>query len=184
MGIILAWGHGEYMKTWFEKTILIVDDDESDRYFLERSLRKAHGDLRIQSVEDGEEAIHYLNGDRKFSDREKYPFPIFIFIDLKMPRLNGFDVLQHLKKNPQWAIIPTLVYSGSSDEDDVKKAFLLGACAYHVKPRSSGERDELCKVLLDYWGRTSIPVTDVEGKLKKTNSAGKLGESIKPPGEA
>ena len=60
-------------------------------------------------------------------------------MDLKMPRADGFTVLQHLKQNPEWAIIPTVVFSTSSDLDDIKKSYMLGASSYHVKPTTMEE---------------------------------------------
>lgn len=161
--------------------VLIVDDDANDRFLLQRSLLQFNGTLHVSEVEDGEEAIRYLNGEGKFADRKKFPFPTFIFIDLKMPKLDGFAVLGHLKKNPQWAVIPTIVFSASADLDDVKKAFLCGACAYHVKPHSKEGRDELCRKLIEYWSSSEIPQADEHGRQFMTDSQGKLGERIKQP---
>ena len=95
-----------------------------------------------------------------------------------MPKLDGFAVMNHLKKNAQWAVIPTLVFSASNDADDVKKAFLCGACAYHVKPVSIEERDALCRKLLEYWSSSEIPETDAHDVQLKTQSQGKLGERV------
>jgi CheY-like chemotaxis protein len=95
--------------------VLIVDDDANDRALLQRSLLQFNGTLQVREVNDGEEAIRYLNGDGDYADRNNFPFPTFIFIDLKMPKLDGFAVLGHLKKNPQWAVIPTLIFSSSAD---------------------------------------------------------------------
>ena len=166
------------MRHW---NVLIVDDDVNDRFLLQRSLLQFNGSLHVCEAEDGEEAIRYLNGAGKFSDRKQFPFPTFIFTDLKMPKLDGFAVMDHLKKNPQWAVIPTLVFSASNDADDVKKAFLCGACAYHVKPASIEERDALCRKLLEYWSSSEIPQTDAHGMQLKTQSQGKLGERIEQP---
>jgi len=158
--------------------ILIVDDDENDRFLLERALKDAGPDVTVRTAQDGIEALAYLDGNDQFADRKRFPFPTFIFVDLKMPRMDGFAVIQHVKKHPKWAIIPALVFSGSSDLDDIKKAFLAGAAAYHVKPASPEERKKLCRLLLDYWARSEAPQTDEYGKLLKTQSAGKLGEHI------
>lgn len=161
--------------------VLIVDDDENDRHLLQRSLTQFNGTLMVCEVKDGQEAIDYLDGKEIFSDREKYPFPTFIFLDLKMPRVDGFSVLSHLKKNPLWAVTPTLVFSASNDLDDVKKAFLCGASAYHVKPASTEERDALCRKLIEYWSSSELPQADQAGRQFKTNSRGKLGERVDQP---
>lgn len=163
------------------RVILIVDDNESDRFLLERTLKQLDDHLTIRHAGDGVHAIEYLDGKGDFADRDRFPFPSFIFVDLKMPRLDGLAVLQHLKRNPKWAIVPTLIFSGSADLDDVKKAFLLGACAYHVKPPTAGERENLLRKLLDYWATCEVPQTDEEGEQHITESHGKLGEHIEQP---
>ena len=71
-------------------------------------------------VADGVEAIDYMTGEGKYSDRGKYPYPTFIMTDLKMPRADGFAVLEHLKANPAWATIPAVVLSASTDPDDIR----------------------------------------------------------------
>ena len=76
----------------------------------------------IQIVRDGIEAIAYMMGEGKYSDRQKYAYPTFIITDLKMPRADGFAVLEFLKGNPQWKVIPTIVLSASADLDDIKTA--------------------------------------------------------------
>ena len=75
-----------------------------------------------------------MMGEGKYSDRRLYAYPTFITTDLKMPGADGFAVLEHLKNNPEWAVIPTVVLTGSRDLDDIKKSYMLGASSYHVKP--------------------------------------------------
>jgi CheY-like chemotaxis protein len=163
------------------KVVLIADDDPDDRMFLERTLHRLDEELCIRTVRDGTEALEYLDGAGAFADRKGFPFPTFMFVDLKMPRVDGFSVLEHVKSHPQWAVIPTIVLSASSDPDDIKKAFLSGASAYHVKPATAEARDHLCRVLLDYWDVSEVPETDEEGNQVKTSSSGKLGERIPQP---
>lgn len=158
------------------RKILIVDDDENDRFLLERTICKIDSNILVRGASDGQEALDYLDGKGPFTDRQAFPFPSFIFIDLKMPRIDGFGVLKHLKHNKQWAIIPTLVFSSSNDEHDIKKAFLLGACAYHVKPSAASDREKLCRLLLEYWASSEVPRTNIEGEQLPTRSHGKLGE--------
>jgi CheY-like chemotaxis protein len=71
-------------------------------------------------------------GEGKFSNRTEFAYPTFIMTDLKMPSADGFAVLEFLKGNPEWAVIPTIVFSASSDLDDIKKAYMLGASSYHI----------------------------------------------------
>jgi CheY-like chemotaxis protein len=165
----------------FRRVILIVDDEASDRFLLERALCKTDSRLVVRAVSDGCQALAYLNGSGEYREREQFPFPTFIFIDLKMPMLDGFAVLEHLKKNPKWAVIPTIVLTGSSDLDDIKKSFLLGACAYHVKPPNNQAREKFCRLFLEYWGSSEVPQTDEAGNQLITNSEGKLGERFSQP---
>ena len=160
----------------YDSTILIVDDDSTDLNLIESAFRASGVKDPIHKVQGGEAAIAYMMGDGKYSDRVKYPYPTFITIDLKMAGKDGFAVLEHLKKNPDWAIIPTVILSGSRDLDDIKKAYMLGASSYHVKPRTLDGLRLLLKVLHDYWMTCEVPEVDITGRQLPTNSEGKLGE--------
>lgn len=85
-------------------------------------------------------------------------------------------MLEHLKRTPRWAVIPKVVLSASAGPDDVKKAYMLGASCYHVKPQSSAELRQQLKVLHDYWMTCKSPQVDVTGRQLPTESRGKLGE--------
>ena len=160
----------------YHSTILVVDDDPNDLLLIEDAFRTIGVTDPIHKISDGEEAIAYMMGEGKYSDRATYAYPTFITIDLKMPRADGFAVLQHLKKNPEWAIIPTVILSSSRDLDDIRKAYLLGASSYHVKPNSlEGLRSQL-KVLHDYWMTCEVPEVDQSGHQLPTHGKGKLGE--------
>ena len=93
-----------------------------------------------------------------------------------MPGADGFAVLEHLKNNPEWAVIPTVVLTSSRDLDDIKKAYMLGASSYHVKPGSPAELRRQLKVLHDYWVTCEVPEVDATGRQVSTDSRGKLGE--------
>jgi DNA-binding response OmpR family regulator len=117
-----------------------------------------------------------MMGEGKYADRTLFAYPTFIMTDLKMPGSDGFAVLEFLKKNPEWAIIPTIVFSASTDLDDIKKAYMLGASSYHVKPSSPSAMIHQLKVLHDYWITCEVPQVDSTGRQVHTNSNGKLGE--------
>ena len=165
-------------------TILVVDDSEDDQYLIERALRKIGVTDPIHLVSDGVAAIEYMMGEGKFSDREKYAYPTFILTDLKMPRKDGFAVLEFLKGNPEWAVIPTIVFSASADLDDIKKAYMLGASSYHVKPRTQGALMHQLLVLHAYWMTCEVPEVDTSGRQLRTESFGKLGERFPQVGDA
>jgi CheY-like chemotaxis protein len=127
-------------------------------------------------VNDGAEAISYFIGEGEYADRDKFAYPTFVLTDLKMPRADGFAVLEFLKGNPEWAIIPTIVLSASHDLDDIKKAYMLGANSYHVKPRTQAMLQKQLAVIHAYWMTCEVPQVDIHGKQLRTDSSGKLGE--------
>jgi CheY-like chemotaxis protein len=159
-------------------TILLIEDNENDRYLIEMAWQRTGTLNSIQCVNCGEEAVRYLKGEGKFRDRSCFAYPSFITTDLKMPNGDGFSVLQYLKSNPEWAVIPTCVLSASADPDDIKKSYMLGASCYHVKPSSYGDLLKMMSILLDYWMLCEVPEVDVTGKQIKTQSRGKLGQRI------
>jgi CheY-like chemotaxis protein len=168
------------MKKYFA-TILLVDDDANDRLLIVRGFRAGGVTGPIHAVNDGAEAISYMMGEGKFANRDLFAYPTFIITDLKMPRVDGFGVLEFLKGNPQWAIIPTVVFSSSSDQDDIKKAYMLGASSYHVKPSDPEILRNQLAVLNDYWLTCEVPEVDSTGKQLPTDSRGKLGERFDQP---
>lgn len=167
-----------YMKT-YHATIMIVDDDPNDLMLIEHAFRKIGVTDPIQPVLGGREAIAYIMGEGKYADRKTYVYPTFICTDLKMPEVDGFAVLEHLKNNPEWAVIPTVVLTSSRDLDDIKKAYMLGASSYHVKPGSAEALRAQLKVLHEYWMTCEVPQVDSSGRQLQTESRGKLGERFK-----
>jgi CheY-like chemotaxis protein len=163
------------MKT-YHATIMIVDDNDDDLFLIERAFREIGVTDPIQTINGGEEAIAYIMGEGKYADRRVYAYPSFITTDLKMPGMDGFAVLEHLKNNPEWAVIPTVVLSASCDLDDIKKAYMLGASSYHVKPSTPEALREQLKVLHNYWMTCQVPQVDSSGRQLRTDSKGKLGE--------
>jgi CheY-like chemotaxis protein len=160
----------------YHATIMIVDDDPNDRFLIERAFRKIGVTDPIQTLNGGAEAIAYMMGQGKYADRHTYVYPTFITTDLKMPEVDGFSVLEHLKNNPEWSVIPTVVLTSSRDLDDIKKAYMLGASSYHVKPNSAEALQKQLKVLHDYWMTCEVPEVDSTGRQLQTDSLGKLGE--------
>lgn len=132
-------------------TFLIAEDSESDFMLLERAFRKNDIQNPIIWVQDGDEAIEYLQGAGKYSDRMKYPFPDLVVLDLKMPRKSGLEVLQWVKEHPENRVIPTIVMSSSLLDSDVRKAYDLGANTYFVKPSDFNTLVAVVKGIHQYW---------------------------------
>jgi len=116
------------------RTILVAEDDPNDQFFIEKELKKLSLPIEIRFVNDGEQAIAYLLAHGKFADISQFPKPDVMFVDLKMPRLNGFELLQWLRSNGLSERLLTVVVSSSMLQEDIDKAYDLGANAYLVKP--------------------------------------------------
>jgi CheY-like chemotaxis protein len=112
---------------------LLVEDNEDDVFFMQRAFQGAGLKNRLQIATDGEQAIDYLSGQNGFSDRGEHPFPDMIFLDLKMPGVNGFDVLRWIRHD-QKLTVPVAVLTSSPEEIDRQKAHELGADCYLLKP--------------------------------------------------
>ena len=117
------------------KTVLLVEDSKDDAYLVELEFRKT-GTLQLRWVRDGEEAVDYIEGKSPYNDRQEYPIPQVILLDIKMPRMDGFGFLDWLrnKSSSRSNLIPVIMMSGSDLEEDVKMAYGLGVNLYLTKP--------------------------------------------------
>jgi len=115
-------------------TVLHVDDDPNDTSLLQAAARKANVRFLLQNVEDGERAMAYLSGLGIYADRDRFPLPSLILLDLKMPRATGFEILKWIRKHPELGQLPVLILSGSELQDDIQRAYDIGANSYLVKP--------------------------------------------------
>src|SRR5579871_2479249 len=126
------------MKKYYA-TIMVIEDDPNDQFLIVQAFKTIGVTDPIQVVSDGADAIAYMMGEGKYADRQKYAYPTFIITDLKMPKADGFEVLEFLKDNPEGKSNSTIVLSASSDPDDIKKSYMLGASSYHIKPQKHEE---------------------------------------------
>src|SRR5579885_2598974 len=157
-------------------TILVVDDAKNDQMLIKLAFKKFCPAKVIRVVDDGCEGMAYLKGEGKYADRTRYAFPCLITTDLKMPKVDGFDLLAFVQSHRTYAFVPVIELSGSRDADDVKRAYKLGASAYHVKPAGLEELRELVNTVCHYWKNCELPAMDESGQEVPTASAGKLGE--------
>src|SRR5512133_3063139 len=114
--------------------ILLAEDEPHDVFFMRRAFEQAGVANPLQSVADGAEAIDYLSGTGQYADRRRYPLPCLLVTDIKMPKVDGFDLLAWLQTQPQFKDLPRLVISSSCHEKDLKRSLGLGALAYFTKP--------------------------------------------------
>lgn len=137
-------------------TILLAEDDNEDAFLMCRAFRKAHLLNPVIRVRNGEEAIAYLRGDGDYANRERYPLPFLLLLDLKMPLADGFDVLRWVRNQPDLKRMLVVVLTSSTHEPDVKKAYELGANSYLTKPAGFDELTQLLNRLHGYWFMTNM----------------------------
>lgn len=132
---------------------LLVEDDPNDVLFVQQEFKRSSKNIRLNIVSDGIEAMRYLEGHDPYRDRQKYPLPHVILLDLKMPRFSGFDFLEWLRfKGPdQLHFIPVVVLSSSSLAPDVARAYALGVNSFIAKPVNWEEFRRRLQVLASYW---------------------------------
>jgi CheY-like chemotaxis protein len=116
------------------QTVLLVDDSENDLLLLRRAFKKGELNFSQREVHNGEEAIAYLSGEGVYADRIAHPLPCLILLDLNMPMKSGFEVLEWIAAQPPLRRLATIVLTASLRQEDVLRAFKLGATAYLVKP--------------------------------------------------
>jgi two-component system response regulator len=132
------------------KTILQVEDDPNDVFFLNHAMKKMGVANPVQVVTDGQEAIDYLQGAGKFADRGKFPFPCLVLLDLKLPYVMGLDVLKWIRQQPGMALVVVLL-TASADEKDIATAYQLGANGYLVKPAEANKLQNIVEAIRDFW---------------------------------
>jgi len=162
-------------------TILIVDDDDNDRFFLQKAFQKLGPYYKIHALVNGDEAIAYIKGEGKYKDRAQFQFPSYIITDLKMTPGDGFHILEFIKKNPALSIIPVVMLSDSEDPDDIRHSYLLGASSFFTKPSTPEELTALVEHIHNYWSECEVPEVDTEGYALGTSSVGKAGARYPKP---
>lgn len=134
-----------------ERCVLMAEDDENDVTFLRRAFTQAEVTNPLHVAQDGQEAIDYLSGTEKFSDRLQYPLPSLLMLDLKMPRKTGMDVLRWMRSQAELLSIPVIIFSSSVHPAEIAEAYRAGANAFVTKPSGTPERTELAKMIKGFW---------------------------------
>lgn len=140
-----------------EFTILVTEDDPDDAFFLHWALRSVDSRNSVQIVSDGADVSAYLEGQGKFADRAKFPFPNALILDLKMPRKTGLDALEWLHEHPEFRVMPTLVLSSAGRANDVVNSYRLGAHSFMLKPGRLEDLQRILQVLNAYWRAVRPP---------------------------
>ena len=123
---------------------LLVEDNEDDVFFMERAFKDAALKNPLRVVTNGEEAIDYLSGTGEYSNRNQFPLPDIVFLDLKMPGIDGFEVLAWIRQQENFAV-PVVLLTSSAQEVDYRRARELGADCYLLKPPTATMLQSCCE---------------------------------------
>src|SRR5687767_9339564 len=142
--------------------VLLVEDSPDDVWLVRRAFTSAGLEHPLFAVEDGGQAIDYLCGKGQYADRKAFPLPSLVIADLKMPRVDGFQLIKWMRGDTPARIIPIIVMSSSALAQDVNRAYELGANAYMVKPANYLALERLFRTIADFWNAGEKPTTELE----------------------
>ncbi len=131
--------------------VLLVEDNPRDVRLIERAFRQAGFRHHLHIVQDGEEALAYLNQEGAYQDPEGAPRPDLILLDLNLPRLSGHEVLQHCKQHDSLKQLPIVVLTTSAHPEDIRRAYAEGANAYLLKPIEFSRFTDVMRLLSTFW---------------------------------
>lgn len=134
-----------------EKTILLVEDDKSDIDLALRAFRKINISSRIDVVEDGQEALDYIFCKNQYADRDPNKLPDIVLLDLKLPIIDGIDVLKAIRSNPITKKIIVVILTSSNQEKDLVNGYNLGVNSYLIKPVDFRDFMDLLQQINNYW---------------------------------
>lgn len=132
------------------KPILQVEDDPNDVFLLQHAMKRVGVTNPVQIARDGQEAIDYLQGAGKFADRERFPLPCLVLLDLKLPYVMGLDVLRWIRSQPGLALA-VLILTASAEDTDISAAYALGANAFLTKPSEASKLEDMVKAIKEFW---------------------------------
>jgi two-component system response regulator len=137
--------------------LLIVEDNPSDVELILRILKRDRGNLRITVLRDGAAALDYLFGSGPFTERGPSVLPRVIVLDLKLPKIDGLQVLRQIRSDARTRHVPVIMMTSSSEPKDVSRSYELGVNSYLVKPVEYGKLVEYIEILGRYWLGTNVP---------------------------
>ncbi len=133
------------------RLILIADDSEDDTLLLKQAFKRTHPEIPLRFVDNGQAAMDCLAGRERYADRSRNPFPRLLLLDLKMPMVSGFDVLEWVRDQAGLRRLPVAVLTSSNQPADINRAYDLGANSYIVKPTTWEDLEALVSTLRHYW---------------------------------
>lgn len=159
-----------------DRCILQVEDEEADIFLLQHVFQQAGLTVPVHAVSDGQMAIDYLAGTECFCDRDKYPLPCLVLLDLNLPKKNGFEVLDWLRHQPGLRRLVVIAFSASAFQKDVDRAYDLGVTCYIQKPSELELAIEMAKSLKGWWmGLNHFATVIMPGETPAGTSASTQG---------
>ncbi len=137
------------------RPILVVEDDPVDREMIELAFKRASVENPLVTVSDGQQALDYLNAEKKFQVRRPQDLPVVIVLDLEMPLMNGFEFLSLVKAQTRFAAIPVVVLTTSEYNGDLRQSYALGANSCITKPGDFERLIEIARAIGQYWCRVN-----------------------------
>lgn len=129
---------------------LIAEDDENTQVLIVRAFKTLDLSMPVHFVETGDQVIDYLEGRGGFADRQQYPVPALLLLDLKMPKKNGLETLEWIRQS-RWRELVTIMFTGSDEESDAREAYRLGVNSFVRKPVGFGELVQILASIHHYW---------------------------------
>ena len=155
-----------------EHVILVAEDDENHVFFIQRAFERAGLLNPVHFVGDGEQAVAYLAGEGKYSNRDEFPLPSLLLLDLKMPNKDGFEVLEWIREHPTISALRVIVLTTSGATTDINRAYKLGANSFLTKPMNFTDLVHLTRWVKGYWLHfSSEPEIEREPKRKSQTSS-------------
>jgi CheY-like chemotaxis protein len=133
------------------RAILLVEDNQDDLFLMKRALRSARIVNPLIVVQTGQEAMDYLGGTGKFADRDSYPIPAAVFIDLKLPFVFGHEVLAWIRRRKEFESLVVIVLTSSNEASDLNRCYSLGANSYLIKPPTAEQLEARAKAFKWQW---------------------------------
>jgi CheY-like chemotaxis protein len=133
------------------KPVLYAEDEETDSFFLKRAFKQVGIANPLVIVPNGQEAIDYMAGMERYSNRDEFPLPCLVLLDLNMPKKSGIEVLKWIREEQTTCTVPVIILTSSLQEADIRRSYLAGANAYLAKPSQPDELIIMVKTTKEFW---------------------------------
>lgn len=132
-------------------SILLVEDDADDQFFISRAFKQAGVEARLDAVSDGQSAIDFLGGASAEKKAAGDSRPALVLLDLNLPRKSGLEVLRWIRATAEWKMVVVIVLTSSTSEDDMRQAYASAANAYVIKPADPTKLRDFARLVKDFW---------------------------------